>query len=599
MELLHYWRVIRKRLWLIALLVVMAISGTAFYTLSQKAQYESVTTLLLNPSVPSALVPYVQTQVAANLADNYTQLLHTRSFDDSVAKEVPFKVSEDGVARAITTRLDPNTLFFHITATMDTPEKAQLLSAAIIKVFLNSDASQQAAATDSTSVKSQIRQKLQDKLTVLDDQIKQTQDDIAAQQQQPPSQTRDDRLGQLRTDLIGLQSTETNVMLAIAQLPDPQNQPSTAMVIDQPLPGRAVSSRLLVNLGLALVVSLMLGIGVAFGPDYLDYTVRSPELLEESLGLNALGVIGVVGGGHRSAYGGSGRGGKRGSADRAASAGAGGAELKRIAGSNLVTLEHPKAPESEGFRILRTNIQFSSPDKPIRSLVITSGGPGEGKSFVAANLAVVMAQAGKRVILVDTDLRRPSMHKLFRLPNTVGFTNLVLHEGMDVTDPLQTVPEVPNLRVITSGPLPPNPSELLNAQQTIQVMNQLAPVADLVIYDCPPTAAVTDAVILATRVDAVVLVIQAGVTRRDVVARVIKTLHTVGVQTIVPVLNRVKTQELQGYYYYYYHGYGTAITPTATTTTSNGYHTNGKIAPVDETAPVRSGSEDPDSPSRN
>ena len=599
MELLHYWRVIRKRLWLIALLVVMAISGTAFYTLSQKAQYESVTTLLLNPSVPSALVPYVQTQVAANLADNYTQLLHTRSFDDSVAKEVQFKVSEDGVARAITTRLDPNTLFFHITATMDTPEKAQLLSAAIIKVFLNSDASQQAAATDSTSVKSQIRQKLQDKLTVLDDQIKQTQDDIAAQQQQPPSQTRDDRLGQLRTDLIGLQSTETNVMLAIAQLPDPQNQPSTAMVIDQPLPGRAVSSRLLVNLGLALVVSLMLGIGVAFGLDYLDYTVRSPELLEESLGLNALGVIGVVGGGHRSAYGGSGRGGKRGSADRAASAGAGGAELKRISGSNLVTLEHPKAPESEGFRILRTNIQFSSPDKPIRSLVITSGGPGEGKSFVAANLAIVMAQAGKRVILVDTDLRRPSMHKLFRLPNTVGFTNLVLHEGMDVTDPLLTVPEVPNLRVITSGPLPPNPSELLNAQQTIQVMNQLAPVADLVIYDCPPTAAVTDAVILATRVDAVVLVIQAGVTRRDVVARVIKTLHTVGVQTIVPVLNRVKTQELQGYYYYYYHGYGTAITPTATTTTSNGYHTNGKIAPVDETAPVRSGSEDPDSPSRN
>src|SRR5207248_1033636 len=150
--------------------------------------------------------------------------------------------------------------------------------------------------------------------------------------------------------------------------------------------------------------------------------VRSPEYLEEILGLPPLAAIGEIGTARRTAYG-YGRKHKRRTGYASGNADA---PWARLRGHNLVTLEHPRSVESEIFRVLRTNIQFASLDQPVRTLVVTSAGPREGKSFTAANLAIVVAQAGKRVLLVDTDLRRPSMHKLFNLPNLVGFTNLVL-----------------------------------------------------------------------------------------------------------------------------------------------------------------------------
>ena len=222
--------------------------------------------------------------------------------------------------------------------------------------------------------------------------------------------------------------------------------------------------------------------------------------------------------------------------------------------SNLPTLQDPKSPEAESFRVLRTNIQFSSLDKPIRNVVITSSAPGEGKSFVAANLAVIMAQAGKRVVLVDADLRKPTQHKIFGLPNRVGFTDLVLSRSAEIAEATQPVPEQPNLAVITCGPIPPNPSELLNSRQSAFVIEQLAQQADIVIYDAAPAGAVTDSVILATSMDAAILVIAAGKTRKDMITRLKQTFQNVGVETLLPVLNQVKVGDMQGYYYYRYYG---------------------------------------------
>jgi capsular exopolysaccharide synthesis family protein len=308
-----------------------------------------------------------------------------------------------------------------------------------------------------------------------------------------------------------------------------------------------------------MVVALVLGIGLAFLRDYLDYTVRSPEYMEEVLGLTPMAVVGVIGEGDGR---GRGRSARHPEGSRATG-------IERT----LVTLTYPHAPASESFRVLRTNIQFASVDHPVRSLIVTSAGPREGKSFTAANLAIVMAQAGRRVVLVDTDLRRPTLHKLFGLPNTRGFTTLLLNRGDD--DIIQTHPEIPNLRIITSGPLPPNPSELLSTNQAVQVMDQLAQYADLVIYDTPPAAAVTDPTLLAARVDAVVLVINAGVTRRDVVRRVLRNLQNAGSHALIPILNQVKAGDVAGYYYYY-SGYD-RLPETVPATNGNGKHpaTNG------------------------
>jgi len=283
-----------------------------------------------------------------------------------------------------------------------------------------------------------------------------------------------------------------------------------------------------------------------------------------------MAVIGMVGANPGAAYyGGKGRRKRRTSNKPSTSTNWAG----RLAGRKLVTLEFPKSPDSESFRVLRTNIQFFSLGKTVRSLAVTSAGPGEGKSFTAANLAIVMAQAGKRVILVDTDLRRPSIHKLFDLPNTVGFTNLVLNNMADRGSIIQQIEEVPNLLIVTSGPLPPNPSELLDSPQAQYVINGLAQTADLVIYDTPPATAVTDPAIMATRVDGVVLVVNAATTRRDMVERVRRILQNVGVKSLIPVLNQVRVDELRGYYYY--NTYGNTIDVPISALNGNGHHSNG------------------------
>jgi non-specific protein-tyrosine kinase len=566
MELLQYWKVIQKSVWIIVLIALVGVVATAGYTVSRPTQYQSTTTLLLNPAVPSALVPYVQTQVAANLAESYTQYMRTRQFGEAVVKELPFPMSPDDVGRAISTLLQPNTLFYKITATMPTPEQAQQLASTVVSVFITANAAQQSQSSQGQSTaKADIRQKLNDKLTYLDGQIKSYEDQITALEAQPVSKDRDDQLLQLRGQLVSLQDNETNAMLALTQIPDDVATANTAILIDQALPGIPVSDQLLRNIALALAVALLIGVGIAFLRDYLDYTIHSPEFLEEVLGLAPLGAIGVVG---ETMVRPRGYGKRRQTGQRSEKV------PSQLTGKKLVTLEHSRSPESESFRVLRTNVQFASLDKPIRSLVITSSGPGEGKSFTASNLAVVMAQAGKRVILVDADLRKPSLHRLFGLSNQAGFTNLVLSSSLRIEGAIQSVAGIENLAVITSGPLPPNPSELLNSQQAARVMEELLQSADMVIYDAPPAGVVTDPMILGARTGEVILVIGAGSTRRDMVARVKQNLSKVGVAAVWPVLNRVKARDLQGYYYYYHYYANDARPPTPN---GKGPHTNGKL----------------------
>lgn len=568
MELIQYWRTIRKSWWLILLLVIVGMGSTAYFTASQPISYESSMTILLNPAVPSEMVPYVPADYGVNLADSYTELMHSISFGKSVseilARDQRFLISPSGVAGSISAQLRPNTLFYRISARADSAEHAQQLVTTVVKVFLDTSANQKKEQSNpsGSTVKDQMRQRLEDKLNFLSDQIQSYQARVNTLERDPPSLTRDDTLLQLRGQLVNLQETEIQAILAVSQLAETNGSTSTAIVVDYAGPGVPTPSRMVNNLLVALAASVLFGIGLAFLIDYLDYTVRSPEYLEQVLGMTPMAAIGIVGAGSSSAYGyGYGRRSRqRGAKGETAS----GPPVRRngkdaARDETLVTKLYPKSPEAEGFRVLRTNIQFSSVNEPIQSMVVTSTAPGEGKSFTAANLAIVIAQAGKRVILVDTDLRKPSVHRAFNLPNTAGFTNLVLHDR-GAEGAIQQAPDVPNLKVITSGPLPPNPSELLNTTAAAEIMTNLGQYADLVIYDAPPAAVVTDPVILATRVDAVIMVINAGTTRRDGIARVRKTLLNVGVKTLIPVLNRVKAHDMQGYYYYSNYYYTTQNT---------------------------------------
>jgi len=201
----------------------------------------------------------------------------------------------------------------------------------------------------------------------------------------------------------------------------------------------------------------------------------------------------------------------------------------------VITLTDPRSTAAEAYRTLRTNIEFSSVDEPLRTLLVTSSAPMDDKSIAVANLAVAMADGDRPVILVDTDLRRPNQHMLFELPNEKGFTTLFRDDEAFNSPPFQSVPGT-SLKVLTSGPLPPIPSQLLAAKKMEQIMAHLATLADIVIFDAPPVITVNDASLLASKVDGVLLVVKAGGTKRDHVKAAKDRLEKVNARLIGAVL---------------------------------------------------------------
>ena len=219
----------------------------------------------------------------------------------------------------------------------------------------------------------------------------------------------------------------------------------------------------------------------------------------------------------------------------------------------LIAANHPKSSIAEAYRVLRTNVQFAALDNPATSLLITSAGPQEGKTTTVANLGAVIAQTGKRTLLVDADLRRPSLHRLFEVPNRLGLTNLLLTDQPDIAGSVQKT-KVANLDVLTSGPQPPNPAELLGSKRMDSIIELAKHQYDVVLYDSPPVLAVADASILASKIQEVILVTDSGRTRSEVGQRAKQSLDQTGAKFLGVVLNRLTlSRSGYGYYYYYYY----------------------------------------------
>jgi non-specific protein-tyrosine kinase len=216
--------------------------------------------------------------------------------------------------------------------------------------------------------------------------------------------------------------------------------------------------------------------------------------------------------------------------------------------NELTTISEPRSPISEAYRALRTNLDFAGLDQALVTLLVTSAGVGEGKTTTLANLAVVSAQAGRRVILVDADLRRPSLHRTFGLGNETGLTTAMMDEAVLASPPLQQT-EIEGLSVLTSGPLPPNPADLMGSRRMEEVIAALKGQADQVLFDTPPVVAVTDAAVLATKVDGVLLVISAGKTRREYARAAVQRLEQINARLVGTVLTNTQMGAgFKGYY---------------------------------------------------
>jgi non-specific protein-tyrosine kinase len=279
---------------------------------------------------------------------------------------------------------------------------------------------------------------------------------------------------------------------------------------------------------MAALLALLVTTAIILVVDAMDDTLRSPEDVTKLLGMPLLGIIAR----HQSPSG------------------------------MLITSAEPRSPVSEAFRSLRTNIQFASVDHPLRTLLVTSPSPEDGKSTVSSNLAVTQAQNGRKVILFEADLRRPKVHKMLNLPNRQGTSGLFVDQEINLNGQVQST-DIPELYAVTSGALPPNPAELLGSEKMATILNKVGETADMVILDSPPIMAVTDSSVLATRVDGVLLVMQPGKTKLAAGKQAIDQLKRVGANVIGVVVNNVdisrrnyKYAYYRGYYYTYHKYYG-------------------------------------------
>lgn len=217
-----------------------------------------------------------------------------------------------------------------------------------------------------------------------------------------------------------------------------------------------------------------------------------------------------------------------------------------MANAKLITLTDPRSSASEAFRTLRTNLMFTSVEKPIDTLLVTSTAHGEDKSTVLANLAVTFAQSGNKTILVDSDLRRPTQHDIWGVPNERGLTTMIIEDAAMASPPLAQT-EVPNLMLLPSGPLPPVPADVLSSQRMLDVIGVLKARAHYILFDAPPVLAATDASLLGAKLDGVVLVVRVGATRRDQAARARQTLERVHVRLLGAVMTNAPSDSLGNY----------------------------------------------------
>lgn len=216
---------------------------------------------------------------------------------------------------------------------------------------------------------------------------------------------------------------------------------------------------------------------------------------------------------------------------------------------HLIAKLNPRSPISEQYRTIRTNLQFASIDQELKSLLITSSEPGEGKSMTAANLAVVYAQQGKKVLLIDADLRKPTVHYTFHLDNLRGLSNVLIGE-LHLEDATVTS-DIDSLDIMTCGPIPPNPSELLGSRVMKKLIEEASAYYDIIIFDAPPVLAVTDAQILADIVNGVLLVIKSGETEYETALKAKEALEPARGRLLGAILNNQAKDQKNGYYYYY------------------------------------------------
>jgi polysaccharide biosynthesis transport protein len=501
LELRDYLSVLRRRKGVIALTTLAVVGAAVVISFLQTPVYEAKTAVLVRPRTSEQiLTPNAdRTQAAADAQraiDTEIEVLQSRTVEDAVRQKL-HRVPHISVTTAGQTDV------IRVSARDTNRGRVARDADTYARTYL--DVRRKQAVDDFLGA----GQEVQNKISDLQRQIDALPTALASSANvNAQRQSLEQQQAYYRQQLDQLQ-----VAAQISQSGGGQ------IVSRATAPGSPVEPNTIRNGMIALALGLVLGVALAFLREYLDDSIRTKEDLERATGgLPVVGLIPAV------------------------------ASWKNHKNPYLVTVAMPASPVAEAYRTLRTSVQFLGLDRPLQSLVVTSPTKAEGKTTTLANLAVSLAQAGQRVILLDCDLRRPRIHEFFGLSNEVGFTSVLL--GTDpLAQTLQPVDGYPLLAVLASGPPPPDPSELLSSQRTKEVVEALRSRCDLLLLDSPPVLPVTDPLVLSGLVDAALLVVSTDQTNKRALHRAVELLTQVNAPLMGTVLNEVGPERAYAYGY--------------------------------------------------
>lgn len=534
MELRRYAAIIWRWSWLLVLGTVLAAVAAFLYSRGKTPIYQSRAAVYINQGQAITGPSYGDVLANQQLCKTYAEMIPAKAVQIKAADNLGIALSAKNPT-FVTASCRPDTTIVDIVGSSTNPINAGRFANEVGKVF--ADQIRQSQLGPLANFEDKLRQDIKSQQTLVDERLQEVQ---RLQGGAQPGQSEDQRrlslldkqqeLERERVELNSRQRTLQEFQLQVARTLN-----SVSIYDEAATPGAKVSPRTRLNTIFGGMLGLAIAIGVIVVAEYLDDTVKTADDVARAVGAATLGAISRF----AAPVGLRGRG-KRGITPR------------------LLTSMSNTSTVAEAYRMVRTNLEFARGGRPNHTMLVTSALPGEGKSTTTANLALVFAQTGRRVILVDADLRRPSQHRLFDLPNTTGLSTLFVMEEPVVDGFLRMTP-LDNLMVLPSGPLPPNPAELLSSARMARIIELLKDQAEVVLFDSPPLLGVADASSLASRLDGVVLVIDSGRTRAGVLTHAIEVLGRAQATLWGVVLNKLRSRRGEGYYYYYnYRYYGSA-----------------------------------------
>ena len=504
----HYLAILWHWAWLIALSTTLAGLSALIVSNQLTPIYRATTTVLVNEAPSSKIADYTSILTSERLTRTYAQMMTKQPNLMEVIKRLNLSVDMNELSDAISVQPVRDTQLIEISVDNPNPLEAALIANTLVGVFAEQV---QTIQTERFSVS---KQNLQEQLADMEQQIRETNSQI--------SMTNDsDEIDRLEAKLIQQQEIYSTLLLSYEEVRLSETETSSNVVQVEPAlpPPKPVRPKILVTTFIAAIMGMMLAVGSIVALEAFDDTIKTPDEVYQQLGIPVLAVI-----------------------------------MKHpVDDQRPVTEAEPRSPISEAFRTLRTNVQYTSIDNPLQTIAVTSPTPSEGKTTIVSNLGIVLAQSGQRVTIIDCDLRKPTVHQKLNLRNHLGLSSIFVRPSI-VLDGILQKTRIANLATITSGRLPPNPSELLGSQKMKNILVKIKEHADIVLIDTPPTLAVTDAAVLVPHVDGVLLVMRPGVTKLTSAKQAVEQLERMGANLIGVVLNNIKAKRSR-HGMYYYEGY--------------------------------------------